>query len=95
MKGITGNSALEAYRRVALTPVNPAHPVSPPTPATGERPPVGAAKVSISTEARELATQGEAKVDTQKVDALKKSIQDGSFSVNSHLVAERLLNSLG
>jgi flagellar biosynthesis anti-sigma factor FlgM len=96
MKGITGNSALEAYRRVALAPVNPAQP-SPGQAASvsGERPPAEAAKVSISTEARELAAKGEAQVSSKKVESLRASISDGSFKVNSHLVAQRLLNSQG
>jgi len=96
MKGITGNSALEAYRRVALAPVTSATPAAKPeAPAHAERQPVEAAKVSISTEARELASKGEAKVSSKKVEALKAAISDGSFKVNSHVVASRLLDTLG
>ena len=95
MKGITGNSALEAYRRVQLTPVNPAQSSAQPAPATAERHPTEAAKVSISSEARELATKGEANVNTKKVESLKASIADGSFKVDSHLVAKRMLDTLG
>jgi flagellar biosynthesis anti-sigma factor FlgM len=96
MKGITGNSALEAYRRVALSPVNSANkPAEPQAAAPAERQPAEAAKVSISSEARELASKGDANVSSQKVESLKTAISDGSFKVNSHLVASRLLETLG
>jgi flagellar biosynthesis anti-sigma factor FlgM len=96
MKGITGNSALEAYRRVALAPVNPsAHSAPAANVGTAERSPAQAAKVSISAEARDLAVQGDAKVNQKKVDALKAKISDGSFQVNSQLVASRLLDTQG
>lgn len=96
MKGITGNSALEAYRRVALAPVNPSAQSAPAANVgTAERNPTQAAKVSISAEARDLAVQGDAKVNQKKVDALKAKISDGSFQVNSQLVASRLLDTQG
>ncbi len=96
MKGITGNSALEAYRRVALSPVTSTNKAAEPqAPATPERHPVEAAKLSISTEARELASKGDAQVSSKKVESLKAAISDGSFKVNSHLVASRLLDTLG
>lgn len=96
MKGITGNSALEAYRRVALAPVNPSAPTAPAEKVgTAERSPTQAAKVSISAEARDLAVQGDTKVNQKKVEALKASIADGSFQVNSQLVAQRLLQTQG
>jgi flagellar biosynthesis anti-sigma factor FlgM len=96
MKGITGNSALEAYRRVALTPVSSATPAAAPeAAATAERNPTEAAKVSISTEARALAAKGDSEVNSKKVESLRAAISDGSFKVNSHLVAERLLDIPG
>ncbi|HVW23865.1 MAG TPA: flagellar biosynthesis anti-sigma factor FlgM [Polyangiaceae bacterium] len=96
MKGITGHSALEAYRRVALSPVNSTSKAAEQqAPAAVERQPVEAAKVSISSEARDLASKGDASVSSQKVESLKTAISDGSFKVNSHLVASRLLDTLG
>jgi negative regulator of flagellin synthesis FlgM len=96
MKGITGNSALEAYRRVALAPVNSAtKAAAPQAPPADERPPAEAAKVSISTEARDLAAKGDAQVSSKKVESLKAAISDGSFKVNSQVVAARLLDTLG
>jgi flagellar biosynthesis anti-sigma factor FlgM len=94
MKGITGNPALEAYRRIAVTPVSPAAAASKASPGD-ERQATEAAKVSISSEARSLAAGGETQVNAQKVEALKSQIADGSFQINSHLVAERLLDSSG
>jgi negative regulator of flagellin synthesis FlgM len=96
MKGITGNSALEAYRRVALSPVNSAtNAAAPQAPAQAERQPAEAAKVSISSEAREMASKGDAQVSSPKIESLKAAVSDGSFKVNSHLVAQRLLSTLG
>jgi flagellar biosynthesis anti-sigma factor FlgM len=60
-----------------------------------ERQPAEAVKVSISTEARELASKGDAQVSSKKVESLKAAISDGSFKVNSHVVAARLLDTLG
>jgi len=96
MKGITGNSALEAYRRVALAPVNPSAPTAPAEKVgTAERSPTQAAKVSISAEARDLAVQGDAKVNQKKIDALKAQISEGTFQVNSQLVASRIIDTQG
>jgi flagellar biosynthesis anti-sigma factor FlgM len=96
MKGITGNSALEAYRRVALAPVNPSAPAAPAEKAgAADRSPTAAAKVSISAQARDLAAKGDVTVNQKKVDALKSSISEGSFQVNSHLVASRILDTQG
>ncbi len=94
MKGITGHSALEAYRRVALTPVNPSSSTAQPAAGNAERAPTEAAKVSISSEARDLA-HNEASVSSQKVETLKAAVKDGSFRVNSQKVAERIVDSLG
>ncbi|MBM4361087.1 MAG: flagellar biosynthesis anti-sigma factor FlgM [Deltaproteobacteria bacterium] len=93
MKGITGYPALEAYQRVALTPVSPTRAAAPATAA--EVTPQSAAKLSISAEARDLATQGETPVNSKKVDAMKAALRDGSFNVDSRLVAERLVDTLG
>ena len=95
MKGITGHSALEAYRRASLDPVSPARPAEAPAAGAGERHPTEAAKLSISTEARELWAKGEAQVDRKKVEALKASIADGSFRIDARLVAGRMLDSAG
>jgi flagellar biosynthesis anti-sigma factor FlgM len=97
MKGITGNFALEAYRRTAVAPVtSQAAQPSAETPTSPERAPTEAAKVSISSQARDLATNGPGgEVNSKKVESLKTAISDGSFKVNSNLVAERLVDTLG
>lgn len=94
MKGITGNPALDAYQRFAVKPVSSAQQAQG-TGAAAPQPQTGAAaKVSISTEARSLA-EGSGPVDTQKVDSLKAAIADGSFKVNSTVVAQRMLDGVG
>ena len=95
MKGITGNPALDAYQRVALTPVRPAGPASKAASTTGQAGSGQAAKVSISSQARELAGGSSTQVSSQKVEALKAAVQNGSFKVDSHLVAERMLDGAG
>lgn len=94
MKGITGNIS-DAYQRYAVKPLGSAQ-QSQGTGATQTATRSGsaeAAKVTISAQARELASGGG--VNTQKVEALKAAIADGSFKVNSTLVAERILDGFG
>lgn len=94
MKGITGNPVLDAYGRMAITPVGPARPaeaVESGGSAAGVATP--AAEVSISAHARDLAASG--KFDADKVQALKASIAEGTFRINSQDVARRLLEALG
>jgi flagellar biosynthesis anti-sigma factor FlgM len=88
MKGISGNPALDAYQR--MKPVSTAH-HSNQTQGQDQRPKAAsAAKVSISAEAQSLAA-GES-VNTQKVDALRSAIADGTFKVDSNKVANMMLD---
>jgi flagellar biosynthesis anti-sigma factor FlgM len=92
MKGITGNPALDAYQRFAVKPVQSAREADGPAQA-GHRPPSPeAVKVNISTEARAAA---DSPVNVHKVEGLKAAIADGSFQVDSRLVAQRMLEGLG
>ena len=93
MKGITGNVS-DAYQRFAVKPLNaPQQPVGATnTERTTRAASPEAAKVSISAQARDMASSG---VNTQKVEALKASIADGSFKVNSQVVAQRILDGFG
>jgi flagellar biosynthesis anti-sigma factor FlgM len=96
MKGITGNSALDAYQRVAVTSVNAARPAAAvsaadsPAAATEQ-----AAKISISSTARELASQAKPPQDAERVQALKEQVDQGNFQVNPQLIASRMLDALG
>jgi flagellar biosynthesis anti-sigma factor FlgM len=91
MKGITGNVS-DAYQRFAVKPLNaPQQPVGTSERTTRVASPE-AAKVSISSQARDLASSG---VNTQKVESLKAAIAEGSFKVNSQVVAQRILDGFG
>jgi flagellar biosynthesis anti-sigma factor FlgM len=94
MKGITGNPVLDAYGRMAVTPVGAARPaeaVESGSATSGVSTP--AAEVSISSHARDMASGGH--VDAAKVAALKSSIAEGKFKVDSQNVARRMLDALG
>lgn len=95
MKGITGNPVLDAYGRMAITPVGAARPAE--SVAGGASAPAAAstpaAEVSISSHARDMAAGGH--VDAGKVDALKSSIAEGKLKIDSHNVARRMLDALG
>jgi len=97
MKGITGNPALDAYHRMAISPVGAARPVERAEPvATPQAASTQAAQVTISGRARDLATESaERGVDLQKVDALKQRIAEGSFRLDVQTVASRMLEQLG
>lgn len=94
MKGITGNPVLDAYSRMAVSPVGAARPAE--AVETGGN--VGgvstpAAEVTISSHAKDMAAGG--RFDADKVAALKTQIAEGKFKVNSQDVARRMLDALG
>ena len=94
MKGITGNPVLDAYGRMAVKPVGAARPVDSIESGgsvTGASTP--AAEVTISSNARDMAAGG--RFDADKVEALKSSIAEGKFKVDSQNVARRMLDALG
>jgi flagellar biosynthesis anti-sigma factor FlgM len=94
MKGITGNPVLDAYGRMAVTPVGAARPVETIESGGGSAAAAtAAAEVSISAHARELAGGG--KFDAEKVEALKTRIAEGTFKIDSQDVARRMLEALG
>jgi len=89
------NRVLNAYQRTGVTgvtgkaPPQAAAPVaSHASPGPGE-----AAKVTISAEARALA-KASPDFDPAKVDALKAKVDAGEYKVDSHAVAQRLLDKL-
>jgi negative regulator of flagellin synthesis FlgM len=92
MKGISGNVS-DAYQRFAVKSVNaPTQQSVGSTQQTTRAASPEAAKVSISSQARDMASSG---VNTQKVESLKAAIADGSFKVNSQVVAQRILDGFG
>ncbi len=94
MKGITGNPVLDAYGRMAVTPVGAARPadaIESGGSVSGASSP--AAEVTISSHARDMAAGG--RFDADKVEALKSSIAEGKFRIDSQDVAHRMLEALG
>jgi flagellar biosynthesis anti-sigma factor FlgM len=53
-----------------------------------------AAEVSISDEARALMAGVSAPVDHHKIDAIKAKIAEGTFKVDPHAVARRIVDKL-
>jgi flagellar biosynthesis anti-sigma factor FlgM len=94
MKGITGNPVLDAYGRMAITPVGAARPAQAiESSGNVSGPTTPAAEVSISAGARDLAAGG--RFDADKVASLKTQIAEGQFKINSQDVARRMLDALG
>ena len=95
MKGITGNPVLDAYGRMAVTPVSAARPAEAAveTGVSSSAASTPAAEVKISSNARDMAASG--KFDAEKVEALKSQIAEGKFRINSQDVARRMLEALG
>jgi len=92
MKGISGNPVLDAYHRMAISPVQGAQTVKAPAPV--QHPPSGAdnAEVKISAQARDLANGvGE----TARVAELKARIASGDFAIDPARIAERMLDKAG
>jgi flagellar biosynthesis anti-sigma factor FlgM len=94
MKGITGNPVLDAYGRMAVTSVGAARPAqtieSVGSASVASTP---AAEVTISSHAKDMAAGGG--FDAEKVEALKNTIAEGKFKVDSQDVARRMLDALG
>ncbi len=97
MKGITSNPALDAYQRMAISPVgaaSPAQPAAPVAEAKSAAPQV--AKVSISDQARQLAAgAAEGPLDPEKVARLREQASSGTLVFDSKQIAARMLAALG
>jgi flagellar biosynthesis anti-sigma factor FlgM len=91
MKGISGNPVLDAYQRMAVSPVAGAPTVQAPNPVTPVQGRSENAEVQISAKARDLAAGGEAAIDTAKVNELKKRIEAGDFQLNYDQIASQML----
>jgi flagellar biosynthesis anti-sigma factor FlgM len=98
MKGITGNPVLDAYQRGGVSKVGAAKAVeqSPGAlPSAGTGPGSAAVEVAISPQARDLAANSSQPVNHAKVEDVKDRLAQGTFQIDSHVVAERLLSALG
>lgn len=95
MKPIGNGSVIGAYQRMAVPAVGGAKPAAAPAAPAGHEPSPRAAEVRISAEAKHLAENGSGSApDAAKVDGLKTKINDGSFHVDSHHVASKILDQL-
>jgi flagellar biosynthesis anti-sigma factor FlgM len=97
MKGITGNPVLDAYQRGGVSKVGAAKPAES---AGAAAPSAGGAstsavEVSISSQARDLASTAGAPVNHAKVENVKNQISNGTFQIDSKVVAQRLYSALG
>ena len=96
MKGITSNPALDAYQRMAVTAVASANPAQPAAPAEASKAAPQVAKVSISDQARHLATNSvDGRYDAEKVARLSEQVASGTLELDSNQIAARLLAALG
>lgn len=97
MKGITSNPALDAYQRMAISAVgsaNPAQPAAPVAEVRSAAPQV--AKVSISDQARQLATNSaDGRYDSAKVARLGEQLSSGTLEFDSKQIAARMLAAIG
>lgn len=96
---VTNNPALDAYQRMAVTPVGAPRAPSPAKAAekpTATAPDQQIAKVSISSEARQLAVGGNNSVsDPEKVQRLKAALDANQLTFDSTKIAERMIGALG
>ena len=94
MKGISGSPVLDAYQR--MSPVKGSPPVQGPAPVVAT-PSAGTenAEVRISAKARDLATDGDAAIDTAKVNDLKAKIAAGDLNLDHERIAARMLERVG
>lgn len=94
MKGITGNPALDAYHRMAISPVGGARPVERPEASPATSTGSAAAQITISNQARDLAAES-ASVDTAKVEALRDRIKNGQHQIDTQMIASQMIAQLG
>jgi flagellar biosynthesis anti-sigma factor FlgM len=89
-----GSRIVDAYMKTsvvgATSPARESHGASP----TAASSTSDAAQVTISEEARALMAGASAPVDHAKVEALKAKIAEGTFKVDPHTVAKRIVDKL-
>lgn len=99
MKINTSNPALDAYQRMAITPVSTtratqsASVADKPAPSNSDQ---QIAKISISTEARNLAvSSAQGLSDPEKVQRLRAALDSKELMLDSGKIAERMVRELG
>jgi flagellar biosynthesis anti-sigma factor FlgM len=96
MKGINPNPALDAYERVAVTPVSPARaPEATGGPETTGIPNQQATSVSISKTARQLASSIHQGQNPERIGELKQQVEQGALQIDPQQIAAKMLDSLG
>jgi len=89
-----GSRIVDAYMKTSLvgatSPARPSQGASP----TAAPSHTDAAQVTISEEARALMAGASAPVDHNKIEALKTKIAEGTFKVDPHAVAKRIVDKL-
>jgi flagellar biosynthesis anti-sigma factor FlgM len=98
MKGITGNPVLDAYQRGGVSKVGaakPAEQAGPAAPSASGGASTSAVEVSISSHARDLAASSSQPINHAKVEDVKNQISQGTFHIDSKVVAQKLLSALG
>jgi flagellar biosynthesis anti-sigma factor FlgM len=97
MKGITGNPVLDAYQRGGVSKVGAAkaaEQAGPVAPSAGGAN-TSAVEVTISAAAKDMAANSSQPINHAKVEDVKNRISQGTFQIDSHVVAQRLLSALG
>jgi flagellar biosynthesis anti-sigma factor FlgM len=90
-----GSRIVDAYMKTSVVgPTSPARESHGATPAAAAASPTDAAEVRISEEARALMAGASAPVDHGKIESLKSQIAEGTFKVDPHIVAARLVDKL-
>jgi flagellar biosynthesis anti-sigma factor FlgM len=97
MKGITSNPALDAYQRMAISPVGATSPAQPTAPVSESKSTASqVARVSISDQARQLAAgAAEGPFDPEKVARLREQASSGNLVFDSKQIAARMLAAIG
>ena len=92
------HQAVDAYVRTSqVSAANGVDRAAGHEPATSEPTPTAseAASVTISHEARALATGANGAASSAKVKHLSEQVKNGTFQVDAHVVAKRMLNVTG
>ena len=91
---VGSRGAVDAYARTSAVRVNPPRPTSSSDGTASSGGTGAAAEVSISPEARALVAGAAPPVDHAKVDGLRAKLADGTFKVDAHAIAAKLVDKM-